>query len=235
VQSGRAKIEGSLTATNASVTNGVVYGKKSGATVDIYEDFQCPICRDFEQSSATQLDALVQANKAQVRFHPISILDGASSGNRYSSRAANAAICASDVSVDFFVKYHNYLYGKDKQGKEIQPAENSNGRTDGQLVQYATDAGIPADAATTFSSCVQTEQYKALVAAMTEKASEKGINSTPTILVNGKQLKDHTWATLSAAIDKADQGFTPSPSPSASSSASSSAAPSSSVSPSPTG
>jgi protein-disulfide isomerase len=137
--------------------------------------------------------------------------------------------------VDFFVKYHNYLYGKDKQGKEIQPAENSNGRTDGQLVQYATDAGIPADAATTFSSCVQTEQYKALVAAMTEKASEKGINSTPTILVNGKQLKDHTWATLSAAIDKADQGFTPSPSPSASSSASSSAAPSSSVSPSPTG
>lgn len=219
VQAGRAKIEGSLTATNASVPNGVVYGKKAAATVDIYEDFQCPVCEQFEQDVHANLDKDVTANLAQVRFHPISILDSSSSGNRYSSRAANAALCASDVGVDFFVKYHNYLYGKDKQGKQIQPAEGDNGRTNDELISYATAAGLPTANASDFAACVNTEQHKALVQAMTDGASKKGINATPTVLVNGKTLKDHTWASLSAAITAADKGFTPSPSPSTSPSA----------------
>ena len=244
VQAGRAKIAGDLTATNASVTNGVVYGKKAAATVDIYEDFQCPVCQQFEQDVHEKLDADVKANLAQVRFHPIAILDSASSGNRYSSRAANAAVCASDVSVDFFVTYHNYLYGKDKQGNLVQPEENSNGRTDGNLITYATAAGIPTEASTTFGSCVTGEEHKALVAAMTDKASQNGINSTPTVYVNGKKLADHSLATLEAAIAAADaKGPAPSPSPttspsgtaSGSATGTASSAPSGSASTSPSG
>ena len=236
VQAGRAKIAGDLTATNASVTNGVVYGKKAAATVDIYEDFQCPVCQQFEQDVHAKLDADVKANLAQVRFHPIAILDGASNGNRYSSRAANAALCASDVSVDFFVAYHNYLYGKDKQGKLVQPEENSNGRTNGNLITYATAAGIPTDASTTFGSCVTGEEHKALVAAMTDKASQKGVNSTPTVYVNGKKLADHSLATLQAAIAAADaKGPAPSPSPTTSPSGTGSATASGTASTSPSG
>jgi protein-disulfide isomerase len=154
VQSGRAAIQGNLTAVNASVDNGIVYGKKAAATVDVYEDFQCPNCLAFEQSASSKLDADVKANLVQLRFHPISILDASSNGNRYSSRAANAALCASDVSVDFFVAYHAVLYGKDKSGTQVQPAENGQGRTDGDLIGYATLAGIPAAQSTTFGTCV---------------------------------------------------------------------------------
>jgi protein-disulfide isomerase len=118
VQANRAKIAGDLSATHASVSHGVVYGKKAAATVDVYEDFQCPHCRDFEQSAASTLDSDVKANLAQVRFHPMAFLDS-SANDDYSTRAANAALCASDISVDFFVKYHNYLFGKDSSGKEI--------------------------------------------------------------------------------------------------------------------
>ncbi|MGH8961402.1 MAG: MauE/DoxX family redox-associated membrane protein [Jatrophihabitantaceae bacterium] len=214
VQSGRAKIAGDLTATNASATNGVVYGKKASATIDIYEDFQCPHCLEFEQAVGPTLDKDVKANLAQVRFHSMSFLDSSSNGNRYSSRAANAALCASDISVDDFVKYHNYLYGKDKSGTQIQPKEGSNGRTDGELESYASAVGITPSQKTTFDSCVNTEQHKALVQAITEKASERGVNGTPTVYLNGKKLAKTDLASVKAAIAKVDAaGPPPSPSP----------------------
>ena len=216
VQSGRAKISGDVTATNATVANGVVYGKAAAATVDVYEDFQCPVCLHFEQATHAVLQQDVKANLAQVRYHTISILDEASGGNRYSSRAANAALCASDVSVDFFIAYHDVLYGTDRNGKQVQPAENSGGRSDADLITYATYANIPAASSTTFGTCVHTEQHKSLVAAITDRASQHAINATPAVFVNGKQLKANDLATLEAAIAAADKaGPAPSPSPSA--------------------
>jgi len=211
VQSNRAKIQGSLTATNATVANGVVYGKKAAATVDVYEDFQCPNCLNFEKAVGKQLDADVQANKAQVRFHPIAILDS-SSNNNYSTRAANAALCASDISVDMFVKYHNFLYGTYK-GQQVQPPEGGGGRSNATLESYASDIGITGGNLTTFDSCVQTQKHKALVETMTERASQHGINATPTILVNGKALSTHDLPAWNAAIAAAlKKGPAPSPS-----------------------
>jgi protein-disulfide isomerase/uncharacterized membrane protein YphA (DoxX/SURF4 family) len=221
VQSGRAKIAGSLTASHASVANGVVFGKKAAATVDVYEDFQCPNCLNFEKAVGKTMDADVRANRAQVRFHPISILDNSSNGNRYSSRAANAALCASDISVDMFVAYHNLLYGT-YQGKQVQPAENANGRTDKQLQAYAQAVGIKGAALTTFDSCVSSEKYKSLVQAITENASSHGINATPTIKVDGKaigaDLKSYeaavTKALKSGPAPVPSKTPTPTPSPS---------------------
>lgn len=231
VQSGRAKIQGDLTATNASVSNGIVFGKKAAATIDIYEDFQCPHCLDLEKEVGKALDADVRANKAQVRYHPLAFLDSASSGNRYSSRAANAAICASDVSVDAFVAFHNVLYGEDKSGKQVQPAEGSNGRSNADFISYAQQAGLKPDQVTTFTTCIQTEQHKALVQAMTEDASKKGVTGTPTVKVNGRVIEAPTLAKIEAAIAEAlKTGPAPSPSKTPSPSASVSSKPSASVS-----
>lgn len=231
VQSGRAKIEGSLTATNATTSNGVVFGKKAAATVDLYEDFQCPNCLNYYKTTGATLDKLVRANHAQARFHMISILDRSSSGNRYSSRAANAGYCASDLSVDDFVAYYKVLYTD-----AVQPKEGSNGRTDTQLIGYARQAGITGTKLTTFSSCVTAETHKAFVEAVTEKASERGVSGTPTVYVNGKQI-GNSLSDLTKAIAAADAkgpaavpSVTPSPSPS-SSAASSAASPGASSSP----
>jgi len=200
VQANRAKIQGDLTATNASVTNGVVVGKAAPVTVDVFEDFQCPICLQFEQSAHTDVAAKIKADQIQVRYHMMAFLDSASSGNRYSSRAANAALCASDVNVDTFAKYHDILYGKDTSGKQVQPEENANGRTDTQLIGYARQAGITGDNLTTFQTCVNTEQHKALVEAITENASKRGVSGTPTVMVAGKKLGTVDKASLDAAI-----------------------------------
>ena len=235
VQSSRAKITGSLTATHATVGNGVVFGKKAAATVDVYEDFQCPNCLSFEKSVGATLDKDVRANKAQVRYHPIAILNSSSNGHRYSSRAANAALCASDVSVDAFVAYHNVLYGT-VNGKQVQPAEGGNGRTNAQFDSYAKSAGITGSALTTFQGCVSNEKHLGLVQGLTERASERGITSTPTIKVNGKSISSTLTAFNAAVATALKSGPAPSPSvtPSPSASTSGSAAsssPSASASP----
>ncbi len=203
VQANRAKINGDLTATNATVKNGVVVGKSAPVTVDVFEDFQCPICRQFEQTTRADITAKIKGGTIRVRYHTMAFLDSSSNGNRYSSRAANAALCASDISVDMFVKYHDILYGKDTGGKQVQPAENSHGRTDTQLIGYARQAGVSGDNLTTFQSCTTGELHKALVEAITDNSSQRGVTGTPTVMVDGKKLGTVDQASLDAAIASA--------------------------------
>lgn len=204
VQAGRAKINNVVDGTNATAA-GVVFGKPAAATVDVYEDFGCPICKHFENTVATKLDQQVRANLAQVRFHPIAILDG-SSPNKYSTRTANAALCVSDTSVDDFVTYHNLLYSGG-----FQPTEGTAGPGDAQLTGLASKAGVPTAASSTLSDCISNGKYEPLVAQLTEKASEAGVTGTPTVFVNGKQVTASASA-LFAAIAAANVGHTPSPS-----------------------
>jgi len=242
VQANRAKIQGDLTAANATVKNGVVVGKAAPVTLDVFEDFQCPICQQLESSAGSDISSQISAGKIQVRYHIMSFLDSASNGNRYSSRAANAALCASDVDVSRFQQYHNLLYGKDSKGTKIQPAEDGNGRTDAQFVNYAAQIGIKDSGTvtllTTFKSCVQGEKHKALVQAITDNASKRDVTGTPTILVNGKKLSNPTKASLDAAILAASakapkSTSTPTPSTSASTSGTATKSPSGSGSATP--
>lgn len=110
VQSQRATAGVSTTAAHATVQDGVVWGSTSApVTVDLYEDFKCTECQNFQQSSAAQLKDLVYAGKLQIKYHPIAYIDAGPDG--FSSRASNAALCASDISVDTFVTFHNVLFG----------------------------------------------------------------------------------------------------------------------------
>ena len=206
VQANRAKIAGSLTATNATVANGVVVGTKAAATVDVYEDFQCPHCLEFEQKVGATLVADAKANLAQVRYHSLAFLSS------YSTRAANAALCVSDVSVDAFVRYHSLLFTP-----QVQPKEGTAGRSDTQLINYAKQIKLSTNDVSSVRSCVLGNTHKGLVAAITDRASKKGINSTPTILINGKSVSP-TLAAVKKAIATADaNGPAPTPSPASSS------------------
>jgi protein-disulfide isomerase/uncharacterized membrane protein YphA (DoxX/SURF4 family) len=230
VQSGRAKIEGDLAASNATVKDGITYGLDAAATVDVFEDFQCPHCLEFEQTVRPTLEADVVANKAQVRYHLLSFLDSGSNGNRYSSRAANAALCVSDVDVSEFVKFHDILFTS-----AVQPKEGSKGRTDAEFITYAQQAGLTPAQVTTFTTCIQTEQHKALVEAMTENASKRGVTGTPTVLVDGKQVTANLASLTKAIATAVAQGPAPTPSPTPTSTTSGTATTSASPTASPTG
>jgi protein-disulfide isomerase/uncharacterized membrane protein YphA (DoxX/SURF4 family) len=217
--------------SGASAGNGYVYGKQAAATVDVYQDFFSPESAKFAQEAYPTLIEDAQKNLAQVRFHLIAPLDHSSDGSGYSTRAANAALCMTEVSSDEFIKLQALLYAKDKNGEQVRPSSQS-GVSITDFTRYGTDLGLTTEA-TTFRDCVSKQTHKDLVEAMTEVASNNGVGVTPVVLVNGKKISNPDLAKVSAAIDKANVGVTPKPSTTATPSASSSDTASTSASPSP--
>jgi protein-disulfide isomerase len=175
------------------VDNGIVVGASTAkVTIEMYEDFQCPACRNFERANAAQLAAWAKAGTAKLVYRPVAILDQSSTDN-YSTRSANAAAAVVNSTPASFQKFHDLLYAN-------QPAEGGPGLTDAQLVTYAMQAGAPQAAV---QAAVAAQTYAGWVASRTEAFSTKGFNATPTVLVNGTKVTDTSADTFKALVDKA--------------------------------
>ncbi|HKT01899.1 MAG TPA: thioredoxin domain-containing protein [Rugosimonospora sp.] len=158
--------------------------------VDLYVDYLCPNCRNFEQSAASTLDQLVSDGRIRLVYRPIAILDQNTSPTGYSSRAGSAAACAADGGR--FPAYTRALYAQ-------QPAEGSAGLSNDRLVQIGTSVGLTSPS---FAQCVRAQRYVSWMAHNTDAAAAANINGTPTVLVNGRQV-DATADAISSAVNAA--------------------------------
>ena len=193
IQSKRAKTSAPLALPKtATVADGIVLGESTAKVrLDIYEDFQCPACKQFESAAGSVVQKAIADGTAKVHYHVISFLDRYSSGTRYSSRSASAAYCASDEGK--FKELHDTLY-------QNQPEENGNGLTSAKIVELGKQAGLTD---TTFAQCVTSEKYRTFVTAVTDQSSKDGVNATPTVKVNGKQVQSPDATSLQNAITAA--------------------------------
>lgn len=159
----------------------------TGSTkVDLWFDPMCPGCGQFERLNGETLAAAVAGDAITLRLHPLSFLDRYSNGTAYSSRAVAALTCVAVHDPDKALDYFRALY-------EDQPEEGSNGLTDDELATRATDLGI-----TDISGCIERSgPYQAWAQANTAHSQSgpievdgkkvlDSIESTPTVLVNGK-------------------------------------------------
>src|SRR5664279_125525 len=68
----------------ASGSYGLTVGVDSApVTVDIYQDFMCPYCGQFDRAQAADLKSLVDAGSVKVVFHVMNFLDSSSNGAKY--------------------------------------------------------------------------------------------------------------------------------------------------------
>ncbi len=147
------------------------------STVGLYEDFQCPVCRSFEQEIGSDLQQAVDDGQVQLQYFMVAFLDSASTTD-YSSRALNAAAVVLDTAgADTFEAYRELLF-------EHQPAEGTAGLTDDELIQYAVEAG--ADEAAV-AGPIKDDVFHQWVVNATDQMSKNGVNGTPTVLIDGVQ------------------------------------------------
>ncbi|MET8230346.1 thioredoxin domain-containing protein [Micromonospora sp. NPDC005298] len=170
---------------NADAT-GIVTGG-GPVTVDVYEDFLCPACNQFEQTSGATLEQLVAENKAKVVYHPVAYLNRFST-TEYSTRSSAASGCA--AAGGKFREYAKALFAK-------QPPEGSAGLSNDELIDIG--AGVGLDRAS-FGGCVKDGTYRTWTAHVTDEASRNDVTGTPTILVNGQPLADRSPQGLTAAV-----------------------------------
>lgn len=186
-------------AINAPVDGLHIGDPNAPVKMDIWEDFQCSGCEAYTTNiEPAIIQTYVETGKVYYTFHIFMFIDG-SQGE--SHQAANAALCANEQGR--FWDYHDMLYANWK-------GENVGGFADANLVAFAQAIGLDM---TKFNQCFDANTYADLAAADMQAGVDLGVNSTPSIFVDGKlvvssagQYYIPSYADIGSAIEAALQG-----------------------------
>ncbi|GAA2174034.1 hypothetical protein GCM10009846_18400 [Agrococcus versicolor] len=170
--------------------------------VVVYVDLLCPYCGEFEAANGAYLEEAVAAGDVALETHPISFLDRLSLGTEYSTRAANLVAAVADLHPDATPAVLRALFAD-------QPAEQTAGLADDELLSVAASAGAQSDALT---AAVRDVAYRGFVDVATSTATtqplpgrSEPLTGTPTILIDGETYGGDPAdaAAFAAAVDAA--------------------------------
>jgi protein-disulfide isomerase len=185
----------STTAASGSDKYAITIGKADApVTIDIYQDYMCPYCGQFERAQTSDLKVLTDSGTAKVVFHVMAFLDDSSSGTKYSTRAANAFVVVAQKEPDKALAFNSALFAN-------QPSEGSTGLSDEELVTRAKAVGVSDAVTSTFASLSQADFVKS----SNDAAFAAGVQSTPTVKINGTAFTRNLYSagSLRAAAEKA--------------------------------
>jgi protein-disulfide isomerase len=160
----------------AALVDGEVVGAKDAPVVlELYSDFQCPACRQFVTQQLPRLmTEFVQPGILRIEARDIDIL-GTGTPNESLELAAGAA-CAAEQ--DRYWQFHDSVFWN--QGRE------NNGDHDAAFIGRVADAaGVDRMA---WDVCFAKPDARTAVTSTTSAALALGINSTPTLVLNGQQF-----------------------------------------------
>jgi protein-disulfide isomerase len=152
-------------------------------TVVEFADFECPHCRELHEVLGT-----IEKRYPQVRVvykdYPLTEI------HEWAETAAIGARCAYMQSPAAFWKVHDAIF----DNQDLISAENIWDK----LNDFAAKAGLNAD---TFKACMASPEAKQAVDASRNEGVALGVNSTPTVYVNGRPNVGGDPATLGQYID----------------------------------
>jgi protein-disulfide isomerase len=165
-------------------------------TLEEWSDFQCPACGVQARETVPQLmDTYVRDGTLRITYR-----DAAFQGRKSSSsfdesvEPAAAARCAAEQ--DKFWQYHDYLFWN-------QDGENEGAFRQERLDEIAAAVGLDVAA---WSSCLESGTQQQAVRAETDEGAAQGIDSTPTVYINGEKLVGALpYEQLSQVIEAAAQ------------------------------
>ncbi len=176
--------------------NGLAMGNPNAKVkIEVFEDFQCPACKEFTDLIETQLVQSTYLSSGQVyyTYRQFPILDQVSA-TKESHQAANASMCANAQGK--FWAYHDILFAN-------QSGENLGAFNNKRLEAFAQSLGLDM---TAFTKCFNADTYKTEIDADIQKGQAYGIQGTPSIFLNGTQINPVTYSDLKSSIDAALAG-----------------------------
>lgn len=156
----------------------VVNPDADAPSVEIYEDPQCPACANFEVKFGPTVQQLAADNDIKLSYHPMVFLD-TNLRTDHSVRATGAWGCAVEAGVG--EQFHSILFAS-------QPANEGDGWTDEQLKQFGEAAGLSGQAQDDYVACVDAGNYQGWGPLSNQAAADRGVASTPSIYVDGKEV-----------------------------------------------
>jgi protein-disulfide isomerase len=146
---------------------------KAPVKIEIFEDFVCPYCKGFEEASQEELRQAAKDGKAFLVYRPIAFI------TPYSASSLNAfAVVQDKAGAQTALKFHDLLF-------DNQPPEDDDPRID-WLVEQAVAAGAKeAD----IKAGIEGNDFEQWVTNGADAASQRGVTGTPTVFVDGEQVK----------------------------------------------
>ncbi|MEV6276844.1 thioredoxin domain-containing protein [Nocardia sp. NPDC051832] len=174
-----------VTPRNVAADGSVRVGDSDAkVTVRLVADLQCPACQAFEKLNGAVLEDVVAKGEAAVEYSIITFLDRAST-DQYSSRAGNASYCVANTGTENYQKWLKAMF-------EQQPHEGGAGLPDSTLIDIAERAGYTDPAV---AQCITERTYDNYLRGKTQEVFATGVNSTPTVLVNGTKVPNSQLGT----------------------------------------
>ncbi len=165
--------------------------------VEYWADYQCPFCSKFAQETIPQLVSRIEDGTIALVHRDYAFI------GPESIDASLAVRCAARDGK--YWAMHDAVYA-------AQDGENEGAFARPKLAAIATSIGLDGAA---LETCLDDHEVLVEVLADTAEAVRIGIESTPTIIVNGKRfLGVPGIAELTAAVDAEVAGATPEPQPS---------------------
>lgn len=154
--------------------------------VEMYEDFMCPHCANFEAQTAQALAGYVESGDVRVVRYPMTLTPF----GEPTELAANAYACAADAG-----RADEYAAGLFERAGTIWSTDT--------LFQVGAVTGLSSDA--DFVACVNEGGFEAWLTSIDDAAMQRGVAATPTVFVNGEEVALSTTplAELEAAIEAA--------------------------------
>jgi len=163
---------------------------KAPVTIIEYGSVACPICGRFNESVMPELKAkYIDTGKVRYIYRPMltGVQTIAVSGERLAECAGKDRYFA---VVDAVMRGQKDFYAYGESDVFARPV----------LLRIAKSFGFDEAA---FDKCVMDPAALNAINANNTKYLDSGIDSTPTLVVNGKPMIDPSFKTLSAAIDAA--------------------------------
>jgi len=141
-------------------------------TIVIFSDFECPYCKPMAELIERETRNSPKGVRLVFKNLPLSM-------HAWAERAAESAACAAQQSNDTFWQLHDYLFAN----QASLSTTNIVKRID-LFVRNHTDLD-----ANEYAGCLKSGSGKRLVNRDRELAGRLGVNSTPTIFINGVRTR----------------------------------------------
>lgn len=159
------------------------------AHIQIWLDYQCPNCENFETTNEATIKSMLAAGTATLEIHPVAILDN-QNNNNYSTRSAAAVSCVANYDPNKFLDVSTVLFAN-------QPDETTGtGLTNAKMLQLFATVGVSSPDIT---KCVNDQTFATFVNSQTAAVASNSqmINDnynppsfgTPTVVINGERYE----------------------------------------------
>jgi len=154
----------------SQAANGVRVGNTDAkVTMDLWVDYSCPHCQEFEATNNAAISDLVASGKLAVTYHNIQIVTD------YGTEAGSASACVAVHDPSIWPAFNASLYA------------NHSAQTDGwsasQLAAFASSSG----AGDATRSCITDGTYRDWIGDNTAASVKAGVTGTPTMFLNGEK------------------------------------------------